>query len=414
MRTEQLVLPAFLAAVRDERRVAHRPVQLNMGMGVDSAALLTRWLLDPVSRDFDLTDLTVVTAMTGDEYAATERVMKDHLLPLMRAHGVRYVQIGRAGQSDEDGYIVLDDSHRPGRMLMRGPWRLSDELRAAGTLPTASGARKCSARAKGLPLDQFAEAEYSGPYRCAVGFAAEEPGRAVRDTAASAVGRHAFYPLIEWGWDRERCADYLRAVYGVEWPRSCCVYCPFAGGSRAKNELVAERWSAEPDAAADVLVLEYVSLALNPKMALFKDVAAHDVAKDHQLAEVMRLGNERLRSVPWSVYEVRRVIRRKGDTTDPATGWVVLGPDGNLKGQPWRSVRQLDTGTADDMIRAVAAGPGRTVRDGRHLRSQLLRPRASYPTAEKFLVAAPTGVEDKHRKNFERLWVSTVNHQARS
>jgi hypothetical protein len=36
------------------------------GMGVDSAALLTRWLLDPACRNFDLADLVVVTAMTGD------------------------------------------------------------------------------------------------------------------------------------------------------------------------------------------------------------------------------------------------------------------------------------------------------------------------------------------------------------
>jgi hypothetical protein len=51
-------------------------VTLSMGMGVDSAASLTRWLLEPASRQvrdqsgrvrpFHLADLTVVTAMTGD------------------------------------------------------------------------------------------------------------------------------------------------------------------------------------------------------------------------------------------------------------------------------------------------------------------------------------------------------------
>lgn len=48
---------------------------LSLGMGVDSAALLARWLLDPSSRDFDLDDLVVVTAMTGDEYTATRLLM---------------------------------------------------------------------------------------------------------------------------------------------------------------------------------------------------------------------------------------------------------------------------------------------------------------------------------------------------
>jgi transposase len=40
-------------------------------MGVDSTALLLRWLHDPDSRDFDLDQLIVITAMTGDEFPDT-------------------------------------------------------------------------------------------------------------------------------------------------------------------------------------------------------------------------------------------------------------------------------------------------------------------------------------------------------
>jgi hypothetical protein len=43
-----------------------RPVVLSLGMGQGSVALLTRWLLDPASRGFDLDRLFVLTAMTGD------------------------------------------------------------------------------------------------------------------------------------------------------------------------------------------------------------------------------------------------------------------------------------------------------------------------------------------------------------
>ena len=108
------------------------PVALSFGMGKDSAATLARWLTDPTSRDFPLSDLTVVTAMTGDEPDITRRLMEDHLLPLMCRSAIRFVQIARAEQRGSR-YVVLDDSRRPRRMVMRGPWRLSDELRASGT-----------------------------------------------------------------------------------------------------------------------------------------------------------------------------------------------------------------------------------------------------------------------------------------
>ena len=44
---------------------------LSYGLGLDSTAVLLRWLTDPSSRDFDLSDLVVITAMTGDEFSAT-------------------------------------------------------------------------------------------------------------------------------------------------------------------------------------------------------------------------------------------------------------------------------------------------------------------------------------------------------
>lgn len=40
-------------------------VVASFGLGLDSTSMLTRWLTDPTSRDFDLSELAVVTAMTG-------------------------------------------------------------------------------------------------------------------------------------------------------------------------------------------------------------------------------------------------------------------------------------------------------------------------------------------------------------
>lgn len=89
---------------------SHEPVVLSLGMGVDSVAILTRWIHEPACRDFDLADLVVLTAMTGDEFDATRALMEDRVLPLMRRHGLRYVQLARAGQATACRYVVLDDS----------------------------------------------------------------------------------------------------------------------------------------------------------------------------------------------------------------------------------------------------------------------------------------------------------------
>ena len=41
------------------------------------------------------------------------------------------------------------------------------------------------------------------------------------------VFRQSFYPLVEWGWTRQDCIDYLRQKLGITWRKSACVQCPF-------------------------------------------------------------------------------------------------------------------------------------------------------------------------------------------
>ena len=46
----------------------HEPppsVVMSFGLGLDSTALLMRWILEPAVRDFHLRDLALVSAMTG-------------------------------------------------------------------------------------------------------------------------------------------------------------------------------------------------------------------------------------------------------------------------------------------------------------------------------------------------------------
>ncbi len=86
---------------------------LSFGMGVESSALLLRWMEEPASRDFDLErDLIVITAQTGDEWPDTKMLIEQHLLSRMRSHRIRYVQVARAGHLEADGIVVLADTAR--------------------------------------------------------------------------------------------------------------------------------------------------------------------------------------------------------------------------------------------------------------------------------------------------------------
>lgn len=100
---------------------------LSYGMGVESTAILVRWLEDASVRPCRLDELIVITAHTGDEYADTYSDVETHVLPLLRRHCVRYVQVARAGSSQTDGIVVLSDSGETGRLFWDGAYRLLNQ-----------------------------------------------------------------------------------------------------------------------------------------------------------------------------------------------------------------------------------------------------------------------------------------------
>jgi hypothetical protein len=130
----------------------YRPV-LSNGLGVESVAILLRWLLEPESRDFSLADLTVVTAMVGAEWPDTGADFEKHILPLFREHGVRFVQVARKGHLEEDGIVILDDSRATERLYMAGAYTLTQELEAAGTVPQYGSEHRCSLKFKAFVIE---------------------------------------------------------------------------------------------------------------------------------------------------------------------------------------------------------------------------------------------------------------------
>lgn len=368
------------------------PVVLSYGMGVDSTAILLRWLTDESSRDFPLDQLTVITAMTGDEWPRTGQVVTDHVLPLMREHGVRYVQVARGGPTVADGVVTLSDTRQPTEVRLGGVYKLSQELTAAGTVPqVASGRRTCSIKQKGVPLDTWIGGELAGSnFRHVMGFNADEGKRAARDSSYSNEQRASEYPLIEWGWNRETCLTFIGAVTGVpDWPKSCCTYCPFA----EDNHLA--RYADLPEAGAMAARIEHVARALNPRMTLFAKDSVVDLIEG-QVPEAYDRFLSDIASAEHALYDVRRV-------------WFARRDGSGKKGSSARSIRILARGSAVGMHKlcrtmAVAKGGEHPVTEDGVMRTWILRQGPTYPTAERFLVVAPADADEKERPSFPDWW----------
>ncbi|MFJ7054775.1 hypothetical protein ACIQU7_23995 [Streptomyces albidoflavus] len=449
----------------------YRPTVLSYGLGADSTAILLMFLAAPERYGLrpDLADLVVVHAVTGDEWPDSLDYVNRLVLPLMRVAGVRLVQIARGGPQDADGVMVLDDSRQPHRILPEGPWRLSEELRAAGTVPQmAAGRRTCSIRFKGWCLDRWAEAEFGTlPFRRVIGYHAGEMGRAEKDSEIQArLNREAgriicepSYPLILGRLDRSAVEAYVLERLGEPIRKSYCAMCCFSGvcASRGAHE---ERLRLHPLIAAQVLRMEYVSQALNERVALYGTTSLRArLTEDGRNAPVLEAFARSLEEAPHAVYEVRRVYHAArtadcrawhGGSCRAPRWWcrqprteecVERHPAGRFepscsgsgascrgearKGQAWRSVRTVfegDRAEAEAYVWAMAAEHGMDLEAGEHSgieRAVYLREGGGYPTASGYLVAAPAGVHDKQRPRFEERftqlagWNGTVGRPLR-
>lgn len=363
------------------------------GLGADSTAALVSAVHEGHFRGVPPDGWLVVTAIVGEEWPDTCELVEAEVLPLLASRRVRFAQVARGGPSKKDGICVLDDSRSPSRLHRRGPWTLSDDLRAGGTLPQVAGAHKCSMNFKGWPIERFLAGAVAGSYLHVMGYetSSHERDRAARDAAHDTAVRTGVYPLIDQGWDRGMCEDYLLAQFGVLWPKSACTFCPFSLTNTASRERVLDRYAADPQAGVPALVMEHLAVALNPLQGLAgkKKTLAGLLAADPRQEPALGLLARRLDAMPWRLYEVRRAI---------------AGP-----GQAARSLRVLSSGSRGEaaaaLRREAAARPGCELSAHDGIERGWLRHRAdSGPSTEWFLVAAPEGAVPKERKNFGLLW----------
>ena len=379
-------------------------VVMSFGLGTDSTAVLLRWLEDPSSRDFDLSDLAVITAMTGNEWESTRTAVETLILPRMATAGVRFIQAARSRRHVTKagaGVVILDDSRAPTTLHLDGSYTLWDEMTEAGTIPQSGGARMCSVHAKGDVLDPVIAAITRGqPYRHVIGFEAGEARRALKDQNYNTTLRTGEYPLIEWGWFRNDAIEYTTSVIGTSVGKSACTFCPFSFGSKAGRAHMLERYSTEPVTAAHALLMEHLALTLNPKQGLIGGKRLIDLVRSENTVHVLEAFDELLREQTHAIYDVRRIISaRKGDSL--------------VSGNVERSLRVRSRGTRDvlqahlDHLAADGTAKGLTttvVGEDGIMRLYQRQRGSAFPTLERFFVVAPALAPNKERARFDERW----------
>ena len=385
---------------------------LSYGMGVESTAILLRWCFEEATRPCSLDGLVVITAQVGDEYKDTGRDVETYVLPMMRRHRIRFVQVARHGHREADGISILDDSRQPIQVFLDGDYKLSDELKRNGTVPQYGGVHRCALKFKAWVIEQWLEANLRGRAhhafgynseerrrinqsehaireRIAFGFNADEGRRIDRSCEYNTLTRRAFYPLLEWAWNRAKCLDYIREKVGVTWRKSACVYCPF----NALKDGAIDRHLEHPDQVADALVLEHMSMALNPRATLYKGTSLIQIAGNSGEEVALNSYRERVEAVKWARYRVRRIYQRKGQADRAVEIQDVLATASEARVHLDRFAAKL--GLPVEELRGIPYV------------WRLRRNEYAYPTREEFWTIAPAMVEEKARggiASFEAKW----------
>jgi hypothetical protein len=94
----------------------------------------------------------------------------------------------------------------------------------------------------------------------------------------------------------------------VTWRKSACVFWPF---NALKNDAI-DRHLEHPAQVADALVLEHMSRALNPRGTLYKGTSLIQIAASTGNDEALNDYRQRIESVEWAQYRVRRIYSKKG------------------------------------------------------------------------------------------------------
>ena len=186
---------ACLAARRDERLLSVTKVAPELYVFADTGD-------EPMAVYSHLEDMRVLIESSGAEMSVVSRGQG------LAEHIEEKISSGKRGISHPPMWVATDDGE--------------------DTLPLRRG---CTQDFKSKPIDKHLKSAFSVPrgYKGAalleqwLGISVDEASR-MRESREQ--WREFRYPLIEMGWKRSHCIEFLESI-GVSAPRSACVYCPF-------------------------------------------------------------------------------------------------------------------------------------------------------------------------------------------
>ena len=194
------------------------PLVVSYGMGVDSTAMLVEFRRRGIRPDL------ILFADTGGEKDETY-AYRATIDAYLAAHDYPTVTVVR--------YVPRDFKNWPPY------YTLEANCLTNGTLPSlAFGFGSCSQKWKAAPQHRYI-ASWPPALACwargdrvtkAIGYDAGPRDLRRHNRAQSASAQDArysyWYPLIEWDWDRERCAQEVEREGLPVPPKSSCFYCP--------------------------------------------------------------------------------------------------------------------------------------------------------------------------------------------
>lgn len=364
-------------------------------------------------------------AQTGDEFTDTRDFHRRIVLPDMRRHRVRFLQVART-RTGRESSRVLEDSRAPSDLYIDGDYRLSDEMHEAGTLPTTAGDRVCSQRSKGVPVDRTIRdhLRIDGRFVHAFGFDRDEVSRIAKCEAAiaernlrrSGVGNSSMkvsvddpwwldapeatafeigdYPMLRWDTSRESAIAWLERELGESAPRSCCRFCPFQ--KPWSDPSVIKRWRREPaERIARDLLMEHRALAFNFRVPLFiRQGSLRSFVEGAGFEDALDAFRDQVGRREHALWRIRRLYRKA------ASGRVTAR----------RSTERIATGTEAEMNALFDGHLARGARlfEAHDVRYAFRRERMPHGphTSEEFFVVAPSDADEKVRGGgFEQAWL---------